>query len=494
MEILDPEHLSVTKSLQKKLHRINKEIELINSMELSQEEREKIMERLLQASIRTSLGIEGIIASSRQTKEVLDYFSLEGNIKEEMGAQEIVNLQRANNFITTTESVNSSFTPDFLRNVHQIVTDGDLKAKPGSWRAKSVTFGGRFSPPDSIFIPELIETIHQYFEATTLKDPIILSTWLHHQLVKVHPFEDGNGRTARVIKDWVLHKNKLLPGSGSKLDRLGYYAALEKADFGEYEDLITHEASIQQESIDVANQTIKSLRNQKDRRRFVISRFRKRSFQNKEERYEIWKTNMNQFAAAFEEEANNFTYESEGSLKVSFKKHEIISFQKWLDIQEDGSSRESSFFNLWFSINNETFFRTEVYFARHFDRKEIKNIVSEYKENSNFINDSVSLYFGGWDIPEPVDYPAKGYSVTRGELEFQLPFSDKRISVREFIVGENHNYCLRYTTEWIKEKLLSKGIAFNEDSQFEQWLAESCTNEDVASEYISDMFQYKGRV
>ena len=120
MEILDPEHLSVTKSLQKKLHRINKEIEEINSMELSQEEREKIMERLLQASIRTSLGIEGIITSSRQTKEVLDYFSLEGNIKEEMGAQEIVNLQRANNFITTRESVNSSFTPDFLRNVHQI--------------------------------------------------------------------------------------------------------------------------------------------------------------------------------------------------------------------------------------------------------------------------------------------------------------------------------------------------------------------------------------
>ena len=54
MEILDPEHLSVTKSLQKKLHRINKEIELINSMELSQEEREKIMERLLRESIRTS--------------------------------------------------------------------------------------------------------------------------------------------------------------------------------------------------------------------------------------------------------------------------------------------------------------------------------------------------------------------------------------------------------------------------------------------------------
>ena len=100
----------------------------------------------------------------------------------------------------------------------------------------------------------------------------MLSTWLHHQLVKVHPFEDGNGRTARVIKDWVLHKNKLLPGSGSKLDRLGYYAALEKADFGEYEDLITHEASIQQESIDVANQTIKSLRNQKNIRRhhFII--------------------------------------------------------------------------------------------------------------------------------------------------------------------------------------------------------------------------------
>ena len=46
----------------------------------------------------------------------------------------------------------------------------------------------------------------------------------------------------------------------------------------------------------------------------------------------------------------------------------------------------------------------------------------------------------------------------------------------------------------MKEKLLSKGVAFNENSEHEQWFAESCTNEDVASEYISDMFEYKGRL
>tara|TARA_B100001564_G_scaffold264743_1_gene226317 strand:- start:3309 stop:4808 length:1500 start_codon:yes stop_codon:yes gene_type:complete len=498
MEILDPEQIKITNSLQQKLYRINKEIEVLNSMELSKEEREKIMERLLQASIRTSLGIEGIIASARQTKEVLEIFNLEGNIKEEMGAQDIINLQRANDFITTQESIKSSFTPNFLRNVHQIVTDGDPNANPGSWRTKPVTHGGPQPCPDHIFVPELIETIHQYFEATTLEDPITLASWLHHQLVKVHPFDDGNGRTSRVIKDWILHKNKLLPGSGSKLDRNGYYDALQKADFGEYEDLITHEASIQQESIDVANQTIKSLRNQKTRRQQVVNFFFKNKSQHNEERYEIWKTNMNQLAAAFEHEANAFTEESDGGLKVSFRKHEIISLQKWLEIQEDGSSRENSFFNLWFSLNKEDFFRTEAYFARHFSRKENTNFKKEYEENSNFIQDSVSLYFGGWDLPEQYNYPAKAYFINTktplGKLQFQLPHPDKRISIREFIVGEKNNYCLRYTTEWIKEKLLSKGVAFNEDSKHEQWFAESCTNEDVASEYISDMFRYKGRV
>ncbi len=68
--------------------------------------------------------------------------------------------------------------------------------------------------------------------------PVTLAATLHHQFVSIHPFDDGNGRMARILMNLTLMQAGYLPAV-LKLDRKSeYFLALEKADAGELEDFV----------------------------------------------------------------------------------------------------------------------------------------------------------------------------------------------------------------------------------------------------------------
>ena len=84
--------------------------------------------------------------------------------------------------------------------------------------------------------------------------PIIRAALLHGELVKIHPFVDGNGRTSRLVMNLSLMNSGFLPVIVQKEKRLEYYNALDKAHTtGDYTDFI----KLVNESIKV--DTIKSL-------------------------------------------------------------------------------------------------------------------------------------------------------------------------------------------------------------------------------------------
>ena len=92
--------------------------------------------------------------------------------------------------------------------------------------------------PNPAKVPELIEAAFSEFanhaNHTPTRHPIELATRLHHQLVYVHPFADGNGRTARLMQNLVLLRHGYLIANikGADSDRHRYYEALQKADDG----------------------------------------------------------------------------------------------------------------------------------------------------------------------------------------------------------------------------------------------------------------------
>ncbi|MBI3334121.1 Fic family protein [Candidatus Pacearchaeota archaeon] len=60
--------------------------------------------------------------------------------------------------------------------------------------------------------------------------PLVLAVVFHHKFEKVHPFMDGNGRTGRMVMNYILMKNKMPPTIIHKKTREEYLNAMRKAD------------------------------------------------------------------------------------------------------------------------------------------------------------------------------------------------------------------------------------------------------------------------
>lgn len=78
----------------------------------------------------------------------------------------------------------------------------DAHAKhPNKYRQNDVQIG-RYLCPEPKHIPSLVADL--FYQMDGIENPIIRAIYFHHELIRVHPFVDGNGRTTRMAKNWLL--------------------------------------------------------------------------------------------------------------------------------------------------------------------------------------------------------------------------------------------------------------------------------------------------
>jgi Fic family protein len=70
--------------------------------------------------------------------------------------------------------------------------------------------------------------IDDYETSQATEHPVITAAKLHFDLVRIHPFVDGNGRTARLLANLDLIRNGFAPVLIEKEDRAEYFAILER--------------------------------------------------------------------------------------------------------------------------------------------------------------------------------------------------------------------------------------------------------------------------
>lgn len=106
----------------------------------------------------------------------------------------------------------SDFTTDLLLTIHRGVVENLLPAHQiGAWRLEPVvvyeprTGGIVYLPPDHQDVPSLMEALASFVrEQRNVLDPLLLAGVFHKQFVVIHPFIDGNGRTARLATKLLL--------------------------------------------------------------------------------------------------------------------------------------------------------------------------------------------------------------------------------------------------------------------------------------------------
>ena len=99
-----------------------------------------------------------------------------------------------------------------IKNLHGIILKGIDDSNNGRYRLENVRIvGANHIPPDYIKINELMEKLIINYKEWDSFHPIIKASLLHGELVKIHPFIDGNGRVSRLIMNLSLMKDGYLP-------------------------------------------------------------------------------------------------------------------------------------------------------------------------------------------------------------------------------------------------------------------------------------------
>jgi len=185
-----------------------------------------------------SNGIEGNTLTLRETQVVLEGITVGGkSIKEHL---EAINHEKAILFLDDLVKDNEVISEWNIKNIHQLILKDIDNENAGRYRKENVTIkGATHLPPDYLKIPELMEKLILTYNTWNEYHPIIQAALLHGELVKIHPFVDGNGRTSRLLMNLDLMNSGYNPVIIKKESRLKYYEALDKAyTTGNYTDFV----------------------------------------------------------------------------------------------------------------------------------------------------------------------------------------------------------------------------------------------------------------
>ena len=123
-----------------------------------------------------------------------------------------------------------------IKDVHAIVLRGIDRENAGLYRSVPVAISGsRHVSPQPWQVSKLMENLSFWIqEEGSRLHPVVFAAELHERIATIHPFIDGNGRTARLLMNLVLLQNGYTIANvpGDTESRLAYYNALEQCNLG----------------------------------------------------------------------------------------------------------------------------------------------------------------------------------------------------------------------------------------------------------------------
>lgn len=147
---------------------------------------------------------------------------------------EAINHAEAIDFIKDIAKDDIEITERLIKEIHAIILHNIDKENAGKFRNVLVMISGsEHIPPQPYLIePQMEAFIIEYDKKVEKKEhPVIIAAYLHDELLKIHPFIDGNGRTSRLLMNlYLLSKGYLVVSlKGDNENKRAYYMALEKS-------------------------------------------------------------------------------------------------------------------------------------------------------------------------------------------------------------------------------------------------------------------------
>jgi Fic family protein len=189
-----------------------------------------------------STALEGSTLSYPETQVLIEH-DVPAAGKPFEHSEMVKDLYEAAEMVWSAQQRGSALTVVFLKELnarvlHRTGTSvssplGLVDTRKGDFRLSSVTAGGGHMYPDAKKVPTKLaglvgEWNADLGNATTTADQLQLAYRVHYELVALHPWYDGNGRTSRLAQNWVELRFGILPMQVEFAQRAAYIEALQR--------------------------------------------------------------------------------------------------------------------------------------------------------------------------------------------------------------------------------------------------------------------------
>ena len=185
------------------------------------------IEDFITRSTYHSNGIEGSTLTYAETYAIIyndNSFKIQG--KEPREIYEAINHKKALEIVFENLKENNNFDERFVKKLNTTINI-DIKGTEGYSKVQVFINGTEYIPPEPEKIPNLMN-YYVYNYNNNNEDIFIKIARFHIEFERIHPFEDGNGRTGRLLLNYELLKNNEYPIVITKEDRVEYFEYLDK--------------------------------------------------------------------------------------------------------------------------------------------------------------------------------------------------------------------------------------------------------------------------
>ncbi|HUV47245.1 MAG TPA: Fic family protein [Candidatus Bathyarchaeia archaeon] len=195
----------------------------------------RLKEQIIVEWTYNSNAIEGTSLSLKETELIIEHgLTIKGKpLKEHF---EAINHKDAILFLEDLiEKGKFKLNELLIRQIHQLILKEIDKDNAGKYRKVDVKITGtKFIPPNPAVVSIKMRNFENWLKNRKNQKQIIdYASLAHFKLVDIHPFIDGNGRTARLLMNLILMNKGFPPTVILKTDRQKYYQTLDFAHKGE---------------------------------------------------------------------------------------------------------------------------------------------------------------------------------------------------------------------------------------------------------------------
>lgn len=236
---------TITDNILRRIAKIEELRSLARTYRILPEREAFIHKRATVEATHSSTSIEGNRLSLKQVEKVLR--SKTNLTKEQYAEIEVKNYKNSLDWISKRKLTNKPLCIEDILELHRIITNSLLDdARSGRFRQNPVYVVNQndeiiYEAPESPDVEPALKDFFAWLNSPENKvHPVIIAGILHYAIASIHPFADGNGRTARAAVSLYLSlinydfRESLVLDSYYAVDKKAYYEALKTTQQGNY--------------------------------------------------------------------------------------------------------------------------------------------------------------------------------------------------------------------------------------------------------------------